>query len=303
MKKVLPVFNIANFEDYNHCMDFDRTFYVRPFKDHLKVNKFIEKAHSHDFYLVLLVTEGKGKHSIDFNEYDVEPGSVFVLSPGQVHTWDLSEDTDGFILFFTREYFLIDFNKNRLNSLPFFKSSFSIPYLKLDVTDQHTISTLFRKINDEYQKHEVNYHDMIRLHLNIMFINFSRLYSMVNDEQYEYRYELVQLNKFESLIDEHFKEHKTLTFYADEMNLSLKQVGHLCKKTMGKTPSEIINDRMILESKRLIIHSDLSISSISDTLNFSDNSYFTRTFKKSVGITPEQFRKDYVIKHQDKNVN
>lgn len=296
MTNSLPVFNIVNFEDYNDCMDFDRTFYVRPFKDHLKVNKFIEKAHAHDFYLVLLVTEGHGKHTIDFNEYEVEPGSVFVLSPGQVHTWDLSDDTDGYVLFFTKEYFLIDFNKNRLNSLPFFKSSFSIPYLKLDQPDQSIILNLFTQINDEYKKHQLNYHDMIRLYLNVMFIEFSRLYSVVNEEQYEYRYELVQLNKFESLIDTHFQEHKSLPFYANEMNLSLKQISHLCKKTVGKTPSEILNDRMILEAKRLIIHSDLSISSISDTLNFSDNSYFCRTFKKNAGITPEQFRKEHTNK-------
>ena len=61
-KHDLPVFNINNFEDYNHCMQFDSNFYVRTFKDHLRVNQFIDKPHGHDFYLILLVTQGTVEH-------------------------------------------------------------------------------------------------------------------------------------------------------------------------------------------------------------------------------------------------
>ena len=289
----LPVFKIANFEDYQNCMQFDNTFYVRTFKEHLSVNKFIEKPHGHDFYLVLLVTHGNGTHSIDFNEYKVEPGSVFILSPGQVHKWDLSEDTDGYVLFFTREYFLLDFNQDRLTRLPFFKSTFSIPYLKVEPEDQQIISKLFGQINEEYSKHMLNYHEMIRLYLNIMFIELARLYKIRNEDHIEYSYELIQLNRFEELIDKHFKEHRGIPFYADQMSLSLKQISHLCKKTVGKTPIEMLTERIILEAKRLVIHSDFSISSIAEILNFSDNSYFIRTFKKLCNATPEQFRQSF----------
>ena len=85
------------------------------------------------------------------------------------------------------------------------------------------------------------------------------------------------------------------------MNLSLKQVSHLCKKTVDKTPTEMLTDRIILEAKRLIIHSDLSISSIAKTLNFSDDSYFIRTFKKICDLTPEQFRQSFISKQSKKS--
>ena len=310
-QKGLPVFNISHFEDYNHCMEFDRNFYVRPFNDHISVNHFIEKPHSHDFYLVLLITRGSGVHNIDFKEYKVEPGAMFVLIPGQVHQWSLSEDTDGFVLFFTRDYFLLDFNHDRLRNLPFFNSAFGTPYLLLDPEQQESVSQLYEKINDEYQRHQLSYHEMIRLYLNVMLVELYRYHKLKHESKYDlaYNYDLIQLNRFESLVDEYFKTHEGLPFYADKMSLSLKQLSYLCKKTVNKTPSEIIIDRIILEAKRLIIHSDMSISSIAVSLNYNDNSYFIRMFKKACGQTPDQFRYSYAdakrrlqVFHDNKNV-
>ena len=110
----LPIFNIVNFDDYNNCMCFEENFYVRRFSEHVRENTFIEKPHGHDFYLMLLITEGSGKHIIDFTEYKVFPGAMFILSPGQVHQWLLSKDVEGYILFFTKDFFLHDFNTERL---------------------------------------------------------------------------------------------------------------------------------------------------------------------------------------------
>lgn len=304
----LPVFNISNFEDYNNCMGFDKTFYVRKFRDHINDNHFIDNPHGHDFYLMLLVTRGEGTHTIDFKEYNVEPGAMFILSPGQVHHWHLSPDVDGYVLFFTREYFLLDFDHDKLVRLPFFKSTFSIPYLKLNQIEQQEVEALYSQIHDEYKSHRLNYHVMIRLYLNVMFIELSRVYKEKHKENIGYNYELIQFNRFESLIDKHFQEHQPISFYADRMSISLKQLSYLCKKTVGKTPSEMLMERIILEAKRLVIHSDMSIRSISEALNYNDNSYFIRIFKKVCNQTPEQFRysfgnrtRELEVFHQNKN--
>lgn len=286
----LPIFNISNFQDYNNCMEFDNNFYIRSFNDHINVNQFIEKPHGHDFYLLLLITKGNGTHSIDYKEYKVEPGVMFIVSPGQVHHWCLHKDTDGYILFFKKEYFLIDFKLDKLIKFPFFKSSSSVPYLKLSTIEQAILIDLYERISQEYQSHLLNYHEMIRLYLNVLFIELSRIYRKKHKCTISYSYELMQLNRFESLINKHFKDHKMLIFYAEKMNISLRQLSYICKKTINKTPSVILLERIILEAKRLIIHSDMSISSIADELNYSDNSYFIRFFKKVCNKTPEQFR-------------
>lgn len=289
----LPVFNISNFQDYNNCMEFGSNFYIRSFNDHINVNQFIEKPHGHDFYLLLLITKGSGTHSIDYKEYNVEPGVMFIVSPGQVHHWSLEKDTDGYVLFFKKEYFLIDFKLNKLIQFPFFKSSSSVPYIKLSTTEQTLLTDLYQKINAEYKSHLLNYHEMIRLYLNVLFIELSRIYRREHKYTIAYSYDLMQLNRFESLINNNFKEHKALSFYAESMNISLKQLNSICKKTINKTPSVILLERIILEAKRLIIHSDMSISAIANELNYNDNSYFIRFFKKVCHKTPEQFRHSF----------
>lgn len=288
--KSLPVFNIKNFDDYNNCMKFDANFYIRKFCEHVKENLFINTPHGHDFYLILLITKGSGTHTIDFLEYTVSPGAMFIISPGQIHQWNLSPDIDGYILFFTKKYFLLDFNAEKLTRFPFFNSTFSIPYLALKPTDSKKIISKYKLIHKEYQDRALNYDEMIRTYLNAMFITLSRIYADKNKKSPQFSYDLLQLNRFEALVDIHFKEHRPVSFYSDKMNISDRQLSYLCKKTVNKTPSEILTERIILEAKRLIIHSDLSIFSISTQLNYNDSSYFIRLFKKISNQTPEQFR-------------
>jgi AraC family transcriptional activator of pobA len=104
------------------------------------------------------------------------------------------------------------------------------------------------------------------------------------------KYQDNQFARFELLVEKHFKEHKTVSQYADMMNLSVKQLNSLCKKVMDRTPGDILLERIVLEAKRLLIHSDYPVFTISETLNYYDNSYFIRLFKKATNMTPEQFR-------------
>lgn len=290
----LPVFKISNFKDYNNCIDyFESNFYVRTFKDHLNENCFLEDPHGHDFYLVLVITKGSGVHYIDSRKYIVKPGAMFIISPGQIHKWELGQSTDGYVLFFTNKYFLLDFNSEKLTSLPFLQSTISLPCIMLDEVQQKQILSVFIKIEKEYSARNLNYHELIRIYLNEMFIKLARFYSKTHSLKSVCNYELVQLNKFQSLIDLYYKKHEPLSFYADKMSITQKQLSYLCKKVLNKKPSQLITERLILEAKRLIIHSEYTISMISDVLNYSDNSYFNRIFKKNCNLTPEQYRNSF----------
>lgn len=297
---VVPIFNIVNFDDYSNCMCFEENFYVRNFSEHLKENKFIEKPHGHDFYLILIITKGSGKHVIDFTEYELSSGSMYILSPGQVHQWLLSEDVEGYILFFTKEFFLHDFNTNRLTRFPFFNSSFSSPYFKLEEKQVASILQKYHLMCAEYRNRKTDFQEMIRMYLNAMLMEMSRYYPRKSHNSYTLPYDLVQLNKFEALVDKYFKLHRPLSCYSKRMHISERQLSYLCKKTLNKKPSEIITERFILEAKRLIIHSSLSISAIAEELNYNDSSYFIRLFKKITKQTPEQFRNDQFSKVFDK---
>ncbi|MGY6647856.1 AraC family transcriptional regulator [Wenyingzhuangia sp. IMCC45574] len=290
----LPVFKISNFIDYKNCIqDFEANFYIRQFKDHLCENCFLEKPHSHDFYLILIITSGQGKHYIDAKEYDVRTGAFFIIPPGQIHRWELSDDTDGYVLFFTKKYFLLGFDHQKFEAYPFFKMTFAEPHVLLNYDELNNVVKIFKKIHSEYSNRTINFHEMIRLYMGQLFVNLTRVYYNKSYVKQVSNYELIQLTVFESLIEEHFKEHQPVPFYAEKMSLSIKQLSYMCKKVLNKTPSEMIQDRLILEAQRLILHTELPIKHISNVLNFNESSYFNRMFKRTCNKTPEQYRSSF----------
>src|SRR5690349_11624949 len=80
-------------------------FYMETLQQHLKDREFLSKPHKHDFYLLLYTTKGGGTHTIDFKTYSILPGRFFLMSPGQVHSWSLKPETDGYIIFFLRDFY------------------------------------------------------------------------------------------------------------------------------------------------------------------------------------------------------
>lgn len=289
MIKNFPVFKIKNFEDYNGCQHCDNSFYIREFDQHVVENQFLDKPHGHDFYILLLITQGSGLHHIDFKSYEVAPRTLFFIVPGQVHNWQLSADINGYVIFFTKEYLLTEFHANQLLKLPFFHTRMGEPYVQLSDESVTNCLELFRRIDRDYVNRDKFYQDLIRLNLKVLLLEIERKYQegTVNGLN---SYQSSQFARFEELVESHFKEHIPVSEYADRLHISVKQLNALCKKVLDKTPGDIIQTRIILEAKRLLIHSDYPVFSISETLNYTDHSYFIRVFKKATQLTPEQFR-------------
>lgn len=101
-----------------------------------------------------------------------------------------------------------------------------------------------------------------------------------------------QVTGFRELVDRHFREHRPLSAYADELGITLVTLGRLCQEQLGMTPMTLINARLILEAKRLLAHSSLSVKEIAHDLGFSDVGYFSRFFRKHVHVSPSEFRAD-----------
>ena len=95
------------------------------------------------------------------------------------------------------------------------------------------------------------------------------------------------------LLEEHFKTVKSVSFYAEKMNVSPKTLNQTTLKIFGKSPKSIIDERVILECKRLLVHSNMSIKEIAFHLGFEEPTNFNKYFKKHLSTTPAHFREKY----------
>lgn len=249
----------------------------------------IDRPHTHDFYMLLYVTAGTGTHTIDLVTYPVRPGYLFFLAPGQVHSWDLSADCTGYLLFFQASFYLHTYPGSRLGEYPFFQPLRSS---LVDLSDQQPpFPGLLEQLMHEAESAFDNRLDVLRGCLFVLLELASRhVQQHATPPATAHQRQL--LRQFETLLDQHFRTEKTVQAYARWLNLSPNHLNALCRRQRDHTASELIQQRVAVEAQRLLVHSAQPVKQLAQELGFADASYFGRFFRKLTGKTPEQFREN-----------
>jgi len=282
----LPVYSLHNFSSEERA---SQQFQVEVFDANRHFA--VKYPHRHDFFEVLYLHKGSGSHVIDGNKYDIEPPCIFFMSPGQAHKIEFSHDIDGFIFIFTADFYLLNQrNPNRLIEFPFF---FTIrqdnpPLLLKEESDKLFLESLFKKGVNEISKPEGYSIDILRSVLDLILTTCASLYPY-DENRWKGKGHIV-VKKFFQLLEEHFHENLSVAQYADIMALTPNHLTQTVTQLTGKTSSQIIKSKQIIEIKRLLVHTNLSVSEIAAKMNFPDQSYFAKFFKREVGLSPLQFR-------------
>lgn len=240
-----------------------------------------------DSYVLVFILEGETEITIDFNSYFFEAKSVFFGTPGQVYSSD-NMFVNGFGILFKEEFFATAEAHNWLLSLPIFHRFYSRPLLKLERQVLAPLVDQLKLLLEEYNGNSIYKYESLKSHLSIIIIGLSRIYIEQHGQQH--KRESHQILRLESLIDAQFKEMRNVKEYADQMFMSPQNLNRITKEVLGKSVSELIHEKLIIEIKRHLIFTDKSSEEIAYYLNFHDNSYFTKYFKKSTGVTPKEFR-------------
>ena len=283
MNKLLPVYSIKQFKYF----DEEASFYANKFIPHIKEHHFTGRPHKHDFYLILLFTKGHGVHYVDFNKYQIKPGTVFMMSPGQIHSWELSDDIDGYVFFHSKTFYDEGYTNEKITNYPFFASIHNMPIVVIKKSNLALIENLFRNILEEYKQDKPLRFSKLHALVNILYIELTRSYhtvGKVGNEKY-----LSAVRKFEGLVDTNFREIKFPAEYASLLNITERHLNRITNRCLNKTPTELISDRVILEAKRMLMHSNHSIAEVAGELGYFDSSYFSKLFKKKTQLTPKQF--------------
>jgi AraC-like DNA-binding protein len=251
----------------------------------------VEYPHRHDFYEVLYLSGGSGFHIIDSNNYKIEPPCIFFMTPGQTHKLELSKDIDGYIFLFARDFYLLNqSNKNKLLSFPFFHSVTrqNPPLLLINNDDNLFLKNLFIR-GANYVKNNSATDEIIRSLLDLILLTCTQLYpkeySVIPNNKGH-----ITVKKFMLLIEENYEQNLKVNDYANMLSITANHLTQLVKQITGKTTNEILQEKNILEIKRLLLYTNLTVTEIAAQMNFADQSYLTKYFKKCTGQTPIQYR-------------
>lgn len=294
MKREFPVYNITSFPEFRH-----EDILVARLSAYWSTHQDLYYAHRHSFYHIVFFTEGAGFHSIDFQNFQVKANQIYFMIPGQVHNWNFDGPMDGYVINFSIPFFQTFLSRGDfLDDFIFFNGSASDSVIQIPEELAPKINMILEEVLFESKANRALGLDLIRTLLLHIFILISRLNSSVQaGSSTSYNYTL--LKNFRSLIENNYTRLRLPREYAELLYITPNHLNALCNHLLGIQAGEVIRNRMFLEAKRLLMNRDMTISEISAHLNFADNSYFSRAFKKHVGLSPEAFRKKSLNNHYE----
>jgi len=195
------------------------------------------------------------------------------------------------LLAFSRGFYCIHTYDSEVscNGFLFFGSNYT-PMVALDDAEIIRLRTLASVLQEEFDTHDQNQEEMLRLLLKRFIIRITRLArkQLVKSKLPEKELELIR--QFNVLVEEHFKKFQQVGNYADMMHRSPKTIANIFAQQGEKRPLEIIHYRLALEARRLLLYTDKSSKEICWELGFEDPSQFNRFFKKQTNLPPREFR-------------
>jgi len=244
--------------------------------------------HRHDHYTLMWITRGHGSQLIDGNEYEMSTNRVFFLHPGQVHSM-LNFDRGGWLLLFSEVVYQLFLKYHPQEEyVGMMDLTSSKPFVDLTSKAISVFQSAFQLLQTELKNGNVDENIASHLISTLLLTANKHFHSQKKQTEINEAKDLVQ--KLHLLVDEHFRMMQHVNYYAEKLNISTRRLNDIVKFNTGQSVHEIIEERILTESKILLSSSDLTVKEISYSLGFKDPSYFNRFFKRNTQQTPVSFR-------------
>ena len=246
--------------------------------------------HRLEFYVLIYITSGKGSHIIDFQSYDVGQDTLIIVSRNQVHQFDSRLNLEGYIIPIVENFLfksLFDYEKSISDLL--FKPITRQAYV---LENARSLLKHLERVNEEYQTKtdDAEQTPIIARELGILLLKAERLRRSQLPENELQAESSAQLIAFRRLLENHYMDRWTAQMYADQLGFSKKTLGAHTRKHLSCTPKEAIDQRLLLEAKRLLAYTDSPVKEIAYQLGFEDPANLNKFFRRVSGGTPTAFR-------------
>ncbi len=266
---------------------------VVPLDSLTKVNKaHLITPHRTNFYHIFLFENCQPTHFVDFEKIKIKPYTLLFIDKDRVHQFDQLLNYEGRVIIFTDDFFT---DTKFLRNSILFNNFTEKPTITLRPQDFQRFVTICENITEELTLPNDNLkHIVLKNYLHNFLILAEREKQKQGATEIKKGADLDYTLLFRDLLETNFIKLKAVNDYSSQLFISEKRLGQATSKVLGKNPKEIINERIILETKRLLVYSHLSIKEIGQEMGFEDPAYFVRYFKKNTETTPVEFREKHL---------
>lgn len=254
--------------------------------------KEVLTTHQYEFHTLVCVTQGACTQVVDFEPIRCVPGSLLVLRPGQAHNFGQDEDWDGWNVLFRPEFVLPVSSAAR--SLKLAVDLEGLPgHMALRGEELRTVTRAIEQMRSDAQLEapldDVN--ALLRHQLHALLTRLCILQGRQQAREPVMSPALQRFNRFRQLVEEHFAQWHQVAEYADRLGYTEKSLTRAVTASMGMTAKAFIAARIVLEAKRLLVHTDLPVATIAERLGFDEATNFSKFFRREVEGTPAAFRR------------
>lgn len=252
--------------------------------------------HRTGFYHILWFQKGSPTHLVDFNPIKIKPDTLLFLNKDTVQRFDKKGGFDGKAILFTDSFFCkTEADIKYLRSSILFNDLFSVSHIQISKTAS-LFAQLFQLMETELENEkDILQSDILKNLLHNFLLLSERERRKQNYTEAKKDADLDYVMLFKDLLENQFHNQKLVNNYARQLSVTEKRLNQATSKILGKSPKEMIDERVMLEAKRLLAHTNESVKEIGYNLGFDEPTNFIKYFRKHNNSTPVEFREQFAL--------
>lgn len=255
----------------------------------------VRVTHRYEFHALVCVTQGQSIQMVDFKSICCKPGSLLFVRAGQAHNYGQNEDWDGWNVLFRPEFVLpVSTTTHDLKLVLDLKT---LPeHMILSSQELRKVTDLLQQIREDTMIDAMreNVHRLLRHQLHTLLTRLSILQGNRQAQELLASPASERFRRFQQLVEERFLQWHQVSEYASHLGCAEKSLTRAVMASMGMTAKSFIAARIALEAKRLLVHTDFSVTTIADKLGFDEPTNFGKFFKREAHCTPAEFRRRHI---------
>ncbi|MDJ1500783.1 helix-turn-helix transcriptional regulator [Xanthocytophaga agilis] len=254
-----------------------------------------EQLQKKDFkeYIKIVFFKAGAQVVVDFTEYILEQDALFFINAGQYFAFN--NDSTGTLLYYNRDFYCVEIHDKEVACDGIlFHNVYEIPVIFMNQEISAMMQAILAEIKQELELNDTTMEEMLRILLKQVIIKSTRVWKQSHQFTSEEVNQEVEFSRtFSQLVEWNYTRFHSVADYSELLHITPKALNKRITRYSNTSPNEIIKNRIILEAKRLLVHTQLSVKEIGYKLGYEDTSYFIRLFTNHTSNSPQSFRLHY----------